>query len=190
MTRLKLTDKFASALIYATRLHANQTRKISGVPYIAHLLSVAALVLETGGTEEEAIAGLLHDSIEDQGGKSTREEVRQLFGETVIAIVDGCTECDSEPKPPWQERKQRYLANLRHASPSVRLVSLADKLHNARSLLTDYQQQGSNIWSQFKAGREGTLWFYRQLQQIYNETGSDWMTQEFTRVVQELEQKN
>jgi (p)ppGpp synthase/HD superfamily hydrolase len=185
----KLTDKFESALIYATRLHARQIRKISGVPYIAHLLSVAALVLEAGGTEEEAIAALLHDSIEDQGGKSTREEVRRLFGETVVAIVDGCTECDTEPKPPWEERKQRYLTNLRHASPSVRRVSLADKLHNAHSLLTDYHLKGSSIWSEFKAGREGTLWFYRELQQIYTETGSDWMTEEFTRVVQELEQK-
>lgn len=188
MNTVKLTDKFASALIYATRLHANQTRKISGVPYVAHLLSVAALVLEAGGNEEEAIAGLLHDAVEDQGGQSTREEIYQLFGETVVAIIDGCTESDVDPKPPWEERKKKYLQNLRHASPSVRRVSLADKLHNARSLLADYRQYGSSIWSQFKAGKDRTLWFYQQLQQIYIETGSDFLTEEFSRVIQELNQ--
>jgi (p)ppGpp synthase/HD superfamily hydrolase len=190
MNTVKLTDKFESALIYATRLHANQTRKISGVPYVAHLLSVAALVLEAGGTEEEAIAGLLHDAVEDQGGQSTRDEIRQRFGETVVTIVDGCTESDTYPKPPWEERKKKYLYNLRHASPSVRRVSLADKLHNARSLLADYQQHGSSIWNQFKAGQEGTLWFYQQLQQVYSASGSDFLTQEFSRVVQELGNEN
>ncbi|MBD2435559.1 HD domain-containing protein [Nostoc sp. FACHB-110] len=186
MNTLQLTAKFEEALVYATRLHANQTRKISGVPYIAHLLSVAALVLEAGGTEEEAIAALLHDAIEDQGGKSTREEIRQRFGETVVAIVDGCTESDIYPKPPWQERKQKYLENLRHASPSVRRVSLADKLHNARSLLADLRQHGNSIWQQFKTGKEGSLWFYQQLQQVYSANGSDFLTQEFSRVIQEL----
>lgn len=146
----------------------------------------AAPILEAGGTEEEAISGLLHDAVEDQGGKSTREEICQRFGETVVAIVDGCTESDTHPKPPWQERKQRYLENLRHASASVRRVSLADKLHNARSLLADLRQHGSSIWQQFKTGREGTLWFYQQLQQVYSATGSDFLAQEFSRVVQEL----
>jgi (p)ppGpp synthase/HD superfamily hydrolase len=186
MNTLELTAKFEEALVYATRLHANQTRKISDIPYIAHLLSVAALVLEDGGTEDEAIAGLLHDGVEDQGGKSTREEIRQRFGETVIAIVDGCTESDTYPKPPWLERKKRYLENLRYASPSVRRVSLADKLHNARSLLADLRQHGSSIWKEFKTGKEGTLWFYQQLQQIYSASGSDVLTQEFSRVIQQL----
>lgn len=109
--------------MYATRLHAHQTRKIGGIPYIAHLLSVAALVLEAGGDEDEAIAALLHDAVEDQGGIPTRNEIRQRFGDRVVAIVDGCTEFDTLPKPPWQERKTRYLENLRHASPAVRRVS-------------------------------------------------------------------
>jgi (p)ppGpp synthase/HD superfamily hydrolase len=190
MNTLKLTDKFEEALVYATRLHANQIRKISGVPYIAHLLSVAALVLEAGGTEEEAIAALLHDSIEDQGGKATREEIRQCFGDKVVAIIDGCTEWDTLPKPPWQERKKRYLENLRHASTSVRRVSLADKLHNARSLLADWRRYGDSIWTHFKAGREGTLWFYQSLVQVYSQTGSDCMTEELERVVSQLHQKN
>ncbi|MEH2384086.1 MAG: HD domain-containing protein [Nostoc sp.] len=190
MTIPKLTERFEAALVYATRLHASQTRKISGIPYVAHLLSVAALVLEARGTEEEAIAALLHDSIEDQGGKSTREEIRQRFGEIVLAIVDGCTEWDTPPKPPWLERKQRYLENLRDALPSVRLVSLADKLHNARSLLADWQQHGDVIWADFSAGKEKTLWFYQSLVQVYQETGSDWMTKELKRVVSQLCQDN
>ncbi|WP_313934924.1 MULTISPECIES: HD domain-containing protein [Nostocales] len=123
---------------------------------------------------------------QDQGGKSTREEIRQRFGDAVVAIVDGCTESDTYPKPPWQERKQKYLENLRCASPSIRRVSLADKLHNARSLLADLRQHGTSIWQQFKTGREGTLWFYQQLQQVYSAGGSDFLTQEFSQVIQEL----
>ncbi|CEJ48081.1 HD domain-containing protein [Umezakia ovalisporum] len=190
MKSTKLTAKFESALVYATRLHANQTRKTGGVPYIAHLLSVTALVLEAGGTEEEAIASLLHDSIEDQGGKVIRKEINDLFGETVAEIIDGCTEWDTPPKPPWKQRKQRYLQNLHHASPSVRLVSLADKLHNARSLLADWQQYGNSIWGQFKAGKEGTLWFYQELLKVYTATGSDFMTDEFSRVINNLRQQS
>lgn len=190
MDSLKLTERFESALIYATRLHANQTRKISGVPYISHLLSVTALVLEAGGTEEEAIAALLHDAVEDQGGKPIREDIHQLFGETVLAIIDGCTEWDTPPKPPWQERKLQYLEKLHYALPSVRLVSLADKLHNSRSLLADCQQYGDVIWTNFSAGREKTLWFYQSLVQVYQQTGSDWMTQEIERVVNQLCHEN
>ena len=186
MNTLKLTDKFETALVYATRLHSNQTRKISNVPYVAHLLSVAALVLEAGGTEEETIAGLLHDSVEDQGGSQTREEIRQIFGDEVVRIIDGCTESDIYPKPPWQERKQKYLENLRHASASVRRVSLADKLHNARSLLADWRQNGDSIWSDFKTGKAGTLWFYQELLKVYQAAGTDLLTEEFSRVVEEL----
>jgi (p)ppGpp synthase/HD superfamily hydrolase len=184
-----LTEKFTEALVYATQLHSHQRRKIRGIPYIAHLLSVTALVLEGGGTEAEAIAALLHDSIEDQGGKPIREEIRQRFGDTVVGIIDGCTEWDTPPKPPWLERKYRYLANLRHASPSVRLVSLADKLHNARSLLADWRELGDVIWDEFSIGKEKTLWFYQSLLQVYRETGSDWMTVELEQVVSQLSGK-
>lgn len=186
MNAPRLTDQFEAALVYATRLHAHQTRKIGGIPYIAHLLSVAALVLEAEGDEDEAIAALLHDAVEDQGGIPTRNEIRQRFGDRVVAIVDGCTEFDTLPKPPWQERKTRYLENLRHASPAVRRVSLADKLHNARSLLAEWRQRGDTIWANFSNGKEGTLWFYRSLVQVYRETGSDFLTEELGRVVFEL----
>jgi (p)ppGpp synthase/HD superfamily hydrolase len=182
-----ITDKFETALVYATRLHADQKRKVDGIPYISHLLAVTALVLEAGGSETEAIAALLHDSIEDQGGAKTRQEIWQLFGDQVVEIIDGCTESDITPKPPWSERKQRYLEQLRRGSSSVRLVSLADKLHNARSLLSSLRQKGEVVWTFFNAGKEKTLWFYRALLQIYLETGDDWMVQEFKRVVLELE---
>jgi (p)ppGpp synthase/HD superfamily hydrolase len=186
MNKPKLTERFEQALVYATRLHSNQTRKVGHTPYIAHLMSVAALVLEAGGSEDEAIAALLHDAVEDQGGQSTREEIKRRFGDVVVAIVDGCTESDIVPKPPWQERKTRFLDQLRYASPSVRLVSLADKLHNARSLLAQWQQQGDVIWSEFKGNKQQTLWFYRSLVQVYQQTGADWMTEELSRVVQQL----
>jgi (p)ppGpp synthase/HD superfamily hydrolase len=183
----KLTERFEMALVYATRLHARQIRKVNGVPYISHLLSVTALVLEDGGDEDEAIAALLHDAVEDQGGRTTREEVLRQFGERVVAIVDGCTEFDSEIKPPWRERKQRYLEQLHRGSPSVRRVALADKLHNARSLLKDYRQQGDGMWSAFTGGKEETLWFYRSVLCLYRETGSSPMVEELARVIGELE---
>ncbi len=185
---VKLTERFEQALVYATRLHAAQIRKATGVPYITHLLSVTALVLEDGGNEDEAIAALLHDAVEDQGGKATRAEIYRLFGEQVMAIVDGCTEFDSLPKPPWRERKQRYLEQLRQGSSSVRRVALADKLHNARSLLSDYRQQGDEIWSMFGAGKEGMLWFYHSLLWVYRSTGSNPLVEELARVIGELEQ--
>jgi (p)ppGpp synthase/HD superfamily hydrolase len=184
----KLTERFENALVYANRLHAQQIRKATGVPYISHLLSVTALVLEDGGDEDEAIAALLHDAVEDQGGKAIRTEIYRLFGEQVGAIVDGCTEFDSEIKPPWRERKERYLEQLRQGTPSVRRVALADKLHNARSLLVDYRHQGENIWSVFSVGKDGMFWFYHTLLTLYRETESSPMVEELARVMVELEQ--
>jgi (p)ppGpp synthase/HD superfamily hydrolase len=184
----QLTERFEEALVFAHQLHRLQVRKSSGVPYIAHLLSVTALVLEAGGSEDEAIAALLHDAVEDQGGAATREQIRQRFGEAVTAIVDGCTESDTIPKPPWRDRKQSYLEHLDHASPSVLRVSLADKLHNARSLLADYHQQGESIWTQFSGGKAGTFWFYRCLIEVYQERSASCQVQELERVMTQLEQ--
>lgn len=186
MNTIQLTERFEAALIYANRLHASQVRKVSGVPYMAHLLSVAALVLEDGGTEDEAIAGLLHDAVEDQGGEPTREMILQQFGEQVASIIDGCTESSLSPKPPWKERKLLYLEKLRSASTSVRRVSLADKLHNARSLLGDLRQSGDAVWSYFNASPGETLWFYQSLLKIYEEMGRDEMTAVFRQMVLEL----
>lgn len=184
----KLTERFEQALVYATRLHAHQIRKATGVPYISHLLSVTALVLEDGGDEDEAIAALLHDAVEDQGGKATRAEIYRLFGERVGSIVDGCTEFDSEIKPPWRDRKERYLEQLRQGTPSVRRVALADKLHNARTIVQDYRQQGEAIWSVFSTGKEGILWFYHSLLDLYRETHASPRVEELARVITELEQ--
>src|SRR5262249_45064046 len=135
----------------------------SGIPYISHLMAVAALALEYGGREDEAIAALLHDAVEDQGGAETREEILRVFGPRITAIVDGCTDTAEWPKPPGRDRKQAYIKHLRAAPRSVRLVSACDKLHNARSLAKDYRECGEALWDRFSGGREGTLWYYRAI---------------------------
>jgi GTP pyrophosphokinase len=183
-----LSERFTQALTFATHLHANQTRKGSGVPYIAHLLAVASIVLEHGANEEEAIAALLHDAIEDQGGAATREEIRHRFGDTVTEIVDGCTDSDITPKPPWRQRKEAYIAHLPTASKSILLVSAADKLHNARSILNDYRVLGEPLWERFKGGKEGTLWYYRSLVKAFRKASSMPLIDELDRVVCEIEE--
>ena len=181
--------RFEEALVYATQLHAAQRRKGSDIPYVAHLLAVAAIVLEDGGGEDEAIAGLLHDAVEDQGGAPTRAEIRRRFGDRVTAIVDGCTDADTVPKPPWRARKERYVAHVKEAPADVRRVSAADKLHNARAILADYRAHGEALWSRFNGGREGTLWYYRALIGAYREAATEpsGLLDELERVVSELE---
>ena len=183
----KLSARFEEALVYAARLHAGQNRKGSDIPYISHLLGVVAIVLEDGGEEEEAIAALLHDAVEDQGGKETRDEIRQRFGESVATIVDGCTDADTLPKPPWRERKARYITNMLDASPEVRRVSLADKLHNSRTILADLHRHGNAVWDRFTGGKDGTLWYYKGLIRSYREGGDSFLLEELERVVAELE---
>ena len=147
------SQRFEQALVLAHQLHANQVRKGTTIPYIGHLLAVTAIVIENGGSEDEAIAALLHDAVEDQGGATTREEIRQRFGENVAVIVDGLSDTDQTPKPPWRARKEAYIAHLSEASSSVLLVSLADKIHNAGSILRDLRNEGVSVWSRFKGGR-------------------------------------
>ncbi|MBE9238817.1 bifunctional (p)ppGpp synthetase/guanosine-3',5'-bis(diphosphate) 3'-pyrophosphohydrolase, partial [Anabaena aphanizomenioides LEGE 00250] len=182
-----LTERFTQALTYTHQLHATQIRKGSGVPYISHLLGVASIALEYGANEEEAIAALLHDAIEDQGGVAIRAEIRHRFGDNVTAIVDGCTDADTNPKPPWKERKEKYLAHIPTASPSVLLVSCADKIYNARSILKDYRLMGDAVWERFKAGKEGTLWYYRALVDAFKKTNKNTkiipLVEELERVV-------
>jgi (p)ppGpp synthase/HD superfamily hydrolase len=182
-----LTNRFADALQYAFHLHRQQKRKGTAIPYVSHLLAVTALVLEDGGSEDEAIAALLHDAIEDAGGDPIRQEIRLKFGDRVAAIVEGCTDTDETPKPPWLERKKKYLEHLRLAGPEVRRVSAADKLHNARAVLADFRNHGNAVWERFNGGREGTLWYYRRLVQIYSESGPGSLVEELNRVVSELE---
>ncbi len=183
----KLTERFEEALVYATRLHAEQKRKGTEIPYVAHLLAVASVALEHGADEDEAIAALLHDAVEDQGGAATREEIRRRFGDRVVEIVDGCSDTDVTPKPPWLERKKAYIAHVRSAPPSVRLVSASDKLHNARSILADYRACGERLWDRFSASREQTLWYYRSLVDAYRAAGPSSLVDELDLVVTELE---
>lgn len=183
----KLSDRFEEALVLATRLHVDQYRKGKSVPYVAHLLAVTGLVLEAGGSEDEAIAALLHDAIEDQGDTVSLAGIRHRFGETVAAIVDGCTDARTLPKPPWRARKKAYIAHLRGASESERLVSVADKLHNARTILADYRAEGEAVWERFNGGREGTLWYYRTLVETFRTCETRPLVEELDRVVSEIE---
>jgi (p)ppGpp synthase/HD superfamily hydrolase len=182
-----LSERFTQALVFAAGLHATQVRKGSGVPYIAHLLGVASIALEYGADEDEAIAALLHDAIEDQGGAATREEIRRRFGDRVTAIVDGCTDADTTPKPPWRQRKEAYIAHIPTASASVLLVSAADKLYNARSILKDYKILGDPLWERFKGGKAGTLWYYRALVEVFRSVSSSAILDELEQVVSQLE---
>ncbi len=180
-------EKFERALVYAARLHGDQYRKGTGVPYVTHLLAVAAIVGENGGIEDEVVAALLHDAPEDRGGEARLEEIRLRFGGAVAEIVAGCTDTYEDPKPPWRERKERYLDHLATAPDPVRLVSAADKLHNARSVLADYRAAGEELWNRFNGGREGTLWYYRAVVQRLREGKGDPLIEELDRVVSELE---
>ncbi|MDJ1183565.1 HD domain-containing protein [Roseofilum casamattae] len=183
-----LSQRFQTALGYAHQLHQTQTRKGSGTPYIAHLLGVASIALEYGATEDEAIAALLHDAIEDQGGQATGDRIRREFGDTVADIVEGCSDSFTTPKPPWKERKDTYLAHLPHCSASVRLVSAADKLYNALSILKDYRQIGEPLWERFQGKKEGTLWYYRSVVAALQDVETTPLVQELARVVAQMEQ--
>jgi (p)ppGpp synthase/HD superfamily hydrolase len=186
------SPRFIAALSLAAELHAAQTRKETDIPYIAHLLGVASIAIEYGASEDEAIAGLLHDAAEDQGGKDTLEKIRALFGDAVAHIVDSCTDAyasHGEEKPEWTLRKANYIAHLRHTSPAVRLVSAADKLHNARSILMDYRQIGEAVFDRFKKKTVyHTLWYYRRLADVFLEIEpNNPLMQELDRVVTEIE---
>jgi (p)ppGpp synthase/HD superfamily hydrolase len=187
-TRPDFSPRFDQALVYAHQLHARQTRKGTTIPYIGHLLAVTSIVIENGGTEDEVIAALLHDAVEDAGGADTREEIRRRFGENVAIIVDGLTDTDQTPKPPWRKRKEDYIAHLSHAAPSVLLVSLADKIHNAQSILRDVRNEGDSVWKRFTGGRDGSRWYYRSLVEAFRARGQfTSLVDELDRIVTELE---
>jgi (p)ppGpp synthase/HD superfamily hydrolase len=184
---MKLGPRFLRAFQFAAEKHAGQARKASTIPYIAHLMSVTSLVLEAGGDEALAIAALLHDAVEDCGGAPMLNEVRRRFGERVARVVDGCTDTDIYPKPPWRERKETYLRHLRKADADTRLVSAADKLHNVRSILSDYRTVGESVWARFNGGREGTLWYYRALLDEFRRGKPNRITRELQLAVNDLE---
>lgn len=184
---VKLGKRFLNAFLFAAEKHAGQARKASSIPYISHLMGVASLVLEAGGDEDLAIAALLHDVVEDCGGAPMLKEVRRRFGKRVARVVDGCTDTDIDPKPPWRQRKENYLRHLRNADRDTRLVSAADKLHNVRSILADYRDAGESIWARFNGGRDGTLWYYRVLLDEFLRSKPNRITREFNLAVNDLE---
>ncbi len=182
------SKRLQEAFTYASDLHADQKKKGTNIPYLSHLLGVASIVLVHEGDEDETIAALLHDAVEDQGGLPTLEEIRKRFGDRVAQIVEGCTDADAIPKPPWRERKEKYIAHLREADASVRRVSAADKLYNSRDILTDYRVIGEALWERFTGGKEGTLWYYRTLAKTYREVGPSEWADKIGQVVTELEE--
>jgi len=184
---IKLGPRLLRAFVFAAEKHKGQTRKASSIPYIAHLMGVASLVLEAGGDEDLAIAALLHDVVEDCGGTPMLKEVRRRFGSRVAEVVDGCTDAYTDPKPPWRERKEKYIARLRSEDKDTRLVSSADKLNNVRSILSDYRAVGESVWSRFKGGREGTLWYYRTLRDEFLRDAPNRITRDLALAVSELE---
>ena len=165
-----LTDRFDRAVLYAIDLHRAQMRRGTPIPYVTHLFAVCSLVLEDGGTEDEAIAALLHDGPEDQGGIAVLDQIRARFGDAVASMVAGLSDAmpgPGEPKAPWRGRKEAYLRHLADASPSVLRVSLADKVHNARSILVDLRADGEGTWDRFHAGRIDQAWYYAELLRVF-----------------------
>ena len=185
-----LTWRFNLAFQLASGLHHQQRRKGTPVPYIAHLMGVCALVLGAGGDEDQAIAALLHDAVEDQGGLATLETIRHLFGQRVAAAVESCSDStvsDPTKKLPWRERKEKYLAHLRSANKDSLIVGAADKLHNARAVLTDYRQIGEELWSRFSVPKAEQIWYYGSLVETFKQTTAPKvLVSELERVVKEL----
>ena len=179
-----VSRRIADAVEFAVRAHGDQVRKGTSIPYVSHLFGVAALVLEGGGDEDLAIAGLLHDVLEDTS--ATAAKVEEAFGPRVAAVVEGCSDTQEKPKPPALERKQLYLEHLEQADADTLLVSLADKLHNARSLLLDFRTEGPTVFERFKLSREETLWYYGELVKVYSRRKPGALADELRRVVTDL----
>jgi (p)ppGpp synthase/HD superfamily hydrolase len=202
-TNPRLTDRFTDALVFAAALHGGQTRKgPEEIPYISHLLGVASLVIEAGGDEDMAIAALLHDAVEDQGGYETLDKIRETFGDRVAHIVEGCTDDFSgHNRTPWCERKTKYIAHLRDdVDEQTRIVSLADKVHNARTILLDYIDHGDSVFHRFRGHKDGTMWYYRSLVDAFRHAenkrplkdfarGHERLLRELDRLVAKLEKR-
>lgn len=182
---MRLSPRFRDALQYMYDLHEDQERRGSGIPYLGHLMGVAALALEFGADEDQAIAALLHDAAEDQGGAETVKVIGERFGERVARIVLDCSDTLLADKPPWKERKARYLDHLAKAPAESQLVSACDKLYNLRTIVYDYRSLGESLWDRFGGGREGTLWYYREVTRIIPESVS--ASQGLRRALADLE---
>ena len=184
-----LSTRFDDAFRYAHEAHASQTRKGTPVPYLGHLMGVASIVLDDGGTEDEAIAALLHDAAEDAGGRARVEDIRQRFGQSVAAIVEDCTDSWATPKEPWTERKQKYVAHARSLGPSSLRVSAADKVHNTYGILRDLRNVGEDVWTRFTASADDVLAYYQGLVRAYREAGGGRLVDELDRIVRGIERE-
>lgn len=184
-----LTRRFDAAFAYAHEAHAAHTRKGNGMPYLGHLMGVASIVIDDGGTEDEAIAALLHDAAEDQGGRPRLDDIRTRFGDAVAAIVEDCTDSWTQPKAPWAERKQRYVAHARTLSPASLRVSAADKVHNAYAILRDLRNVGDQVWERFNANADDILAYYQSLVRAYRDAGGGRLVDELDRIVRAIERE-
>lgn len=185
----ELTNRFDEAVRYAHDLHRQQKRKGNGTPYVGHLLGVASIALDDGGTEDEAIAALLHDAAEDHGGRERLAEIRQRFGDPVARIVEDCTDSWEEPKRPWADRKRGYVEHARTLpAPSLR-VSAADKVHNAYALLRDLRNTGEQVWERFNAPADDVLAYYEDLVRSFRQAGGGKLVEELERIVKGIQRE-
>jgi len=187
-----MTSRLTDAFSFAFDAHREQTKKGSAVPYISHLLEVSGLVLTYGGNEDEAIAALLHDTVEDHPDLVSFQSIGKRFGSKVAQIVESCSDSTTIPKPPWKPRKERYIEHLRGANESVLMVAAADKLSNVRAVIKDYRQIGDGVWKRFNAGKSDQLWYYRTVTEALTEAAGTGrahvLVQDLKRAVTELEE--
>jgi (p)ppGpp synthase/HD superfamily hydrolase len=184
-----LTERFDEAVRYAREVHATQTRKGTSTPYIAHLIGVSSIVLDDGGDEDEAIAALLHDAAEDQGGRSRLADIRSRFGDAVARIVEDCTDSWETPKKAWAERKFAYVEHARKLPPSSLRVSVADKVHNTYAILRDLRNEGESVWNRFNAAPDDVISYYQSLVRAYREAGGGKLVDELERIVRGIERE-
>ena len=180
-----LTARFGEAAVYAASAHAGQLRKGTAIPYVSHVLEVAAIVVAHGGDEDQAIAGLLHDVPEDAGGRASLDDIRRRFGDRVADMVDGCTDTYEHPKPPWRARKEAYISRIPAHSAATRLVSAADKVANVRAIIDDYRVMGDALWTRF-AGGPDSIWYYRSVAEAFRTTEQTALTTKLEGLVAEL----
>lgn len=184
-----LSDRFLEAVRYAAEVHKGQTRKGTAIPYLSHLMGVASIVLGDGGNEDEAIAGLLHDAAEDQGGRERLDDIRTRFGDTVARIVEACTDSWATPKEPWIDRKKKYVEHAKHLDAASLRVSAADKVHNAYAILRDLRAQGERVWERFSARPDDIIWYYKSLVHSFRESGGGSLVEELDRIVRGIERE-
>ena len=180
--------KYKKALDFAYKIHFDQNRKKTKIPYFTHLVSVSNHVIEDGGTTDEAIGGLLHDAVEDQGGLKTLKKIRKLFGNNVAKIVNECSDTVVVPKPPWLTRKKKYLSDIKKKSQSSMFVSLCDKLHNGTSIVNDYKRKGKKVWTRFTAKPKQVAWYYEGLYKEFSKhlKGHKVLKDNYLMVVKEI----